>query len=253
MPKGSQMYYMMFVHEEIRAMVGTQLVTLTPNTFVVWEPQVPLLYGRDGGEWQHSWIRISGSLMPKLISETQLPLQCAITCHDANPLDRYFNDLYTEMQAQTPDLLILYNIMSLLMRQIARQLEAKERGSNSQNAVVNVMKYMREHFTEPLTLDELAHQACLTKTYFCMLFKELAGSTPMEFLRQLRMQHASTLLADVNLPIKEVALACGYSDALYFSRLCHRYLGTSPKRYRATISESQEGSERQSAVEDFLS
>ena len=58
------------------------------------------------------------------------------------------------------------------------------------------------------------------------------GRSPQQYLINLRLHNAQNMLLDTDLSVGEIARSVGYDDQLYFSRLFHRYFGTSPREYR---------------------
>jgi AraC-like DNA-binding protein len=70
------------------------------------------------------------------------------------------------------------------------------------------------------------------------LFKRETGVPPQEFLKQIRMYHARTLLEDTFLSVKEIMALCGFNDASHFIRDFERVYGKTPRRYREHHLES---------------
>lgn len=68
--------------------------------------------------------------------------------------------------------------------------------------------------------------------HLCRTFKKAYGISPVTYLNNLRMEHASMLLRDTELPITEVASAVGVPNPAYFTRLFTKYSGKSPREYR---------------------
>lgn len=58
----------------------------------------------------------------------------------------------------------------------------------------------------------------------------------VELITDLRMELAQKLLAQKELPVKEIAGRCGYSDQFYFSRIFKKQTGLSPKEYRGEVT-----------------
>lgn len=86
-------------------------------------------------------------------------------------------------------------------------------------------------------LDKYLATVPFTYDYLRKLFKREVGITPHAFLTSLRMQMAEKLLCSsglIELNISEIAYNCGYSDALYFSRVFKKTFGCSPKKYALT-------------------
>lgn len=73
----------------------------------------------------------------------------------------------------------------------------------------------------------------VSKHYLRHCFKEEVGLTPLEYLTDLRIQHAKCLLAQNSyMTIGEIALNCGFNDPYYFSRCFKKNTGVSPREFR---------------------
>ena len=99
------------------------------------------------------------------------------------------------------------------------------------------IRYLETHFHTPLTLDELAEYSGFSPFYFSSLFSRTTGSSFTAYLRRLRITRASELLADTDMPVSEIASACGFSGSNYFRDVFFRETGTSPTEYRNRIRE----------------
>ena len=71
----------------------------------------------------------------------------------------------------------------------------------------------------------------LDKHTLCREFKQLTGTTIMEYLNRYRCRQAASLLQD-GLPAARAAEQCGFSDPAYFSRIFKRCMGVSPSQYK---------------------
>ena len=72
----------------------------------------------------------------------------------------------------------------------------------------------------------------LSASHFSSLFRKATGMSPMDYFIHLKLQKACLLLYSSSIKIKDVALAVGYEDPYYFSRLFKKYLKLSPDQYR---------------------
>ena len=75
----------------------------------------------------------------------------------------------------------------------------------------------------------------LSRAHFSRCFAESEGIPPAEFVLQQRLQRAAKLLTRADfLPVKEVAILCGFEDANYFSKVFRRLYGIDPTQFRTT-------------------
>ncbi|MEZ0069970.1 AraC family transcriptional regulator [Streptacidiphilus sp. MAP12-20] len=91
---------------------------------------------------------------------------------------------------------------------------------------------IRERFWEPLSLDELAQSAMLSKYHFLRTFSRVTGVTPGRFLSAVRLQEAKRLLLSTSLNVADVSARVGYSSTGSFTRRFTESVGLSPTQYR---------------------
>ncbi len=95
-----------------------------------------------------------------------------------------------------------------------------------------VCTYIKNHYSEELTLDKLASVVHLNKNYLVRQFKKKFGISPISYLINIRMEHAKKFLAETNLPIKIIALNCGYADPAFFNSYFKKRYAVTPAAYR---------------------
>lgn len=95
-----------------------------------------------------------------------------------------------------------------------------------------ITNYIGEHFTENLTLEQVASLAGFSKYHFTRLFKQYADTSFYKYLNQKRIEHAKTLLLDPNLSVIEVALASGFSSLSAFLRMFKQLNHCTPTEFR---------------------
>jgi len=101
------------------------------------------------------------------------------------------------------------------------------------NDRVNIIfDYVRNHFKEQISLDEIANQVSMTKTAFCRYFKKVTNKTFVQFVNEYRLVHASKLLAEQPMSISEVCFESGFNNFSHFNKLFKSYTGQSPSEYR---------------------
>jgi len=105
-------------------------------------------------------------------------------------------------------------------------------GSKTQRLVRKAMAYIHEHYTEAISREALARHVGMDDDYLTYCFHKEMGMAPIAYLNRYRVNQAKGLLTQGELSITEVALAVGFSDSGYFTRVFRREVGTSPGAYR---------------------
>jgi AraC family transcriptional regulator len=95
-----------------------------------------------------------------------------------------------------------------------------------------VIEFIDENLERDLTLAELAEVADLSPFHFARSFKQTAGSTPIQFLMQRRIDFAKRMLAESELPIVEIGLRAGFKNQSHFATLFRKVTAMTPKAYR---------------------
>lgn len=94
------------------------------------------------------------------------------------------------------------------------------------------IRYIDEHYGEPLNLDGMCRISMVSKTYFCYIFKLLTHKTFVEYLMAKRIERSMTLLRETDMTIIEIGHSVGFQDSTHFSRTFKKLRGISPREYR---------------------
>lgn len=126
-------------------------------------------------------------------------------------LSKYLNDIMTEFMLYLPN------------------------GKNAHcysNTAEEAMTYINEHFTEEISVPDLAAKAGLSHYYFIRAFKKETGFTPHEYLLNTRIATAQYLLKNTRLTIKDICYQTGFSCESIFCTAFKNRLGMTPTQYR---------------------
>jgi AraC-like DNA-binding protein len=94
------------------------------------------------------------------------------------------------------------------------------------------LKYINGHYTEEITLDDVAGSVFLSSTYFSKLFSEEMGCRFTTYLNKVRIEKSKLLLKGSAIPLVDIAGLVGYEDQSYFTKVFKRVAGVSPGKYR---------------------
>jgi AraC-like DNA-binding protein len=95
-----------------------------------------------------------------------------------------------------------------------------------------VSTFVRERLGEKLSVTDLAAVARLSESHFCRAFRTTCGMSPMKYIAKARVEAAQIVLLRDQLPLREVALMCGFSDQSHFTKVFQAVVGESPQRWR---------------------
>ena len=98
-----------------------------------------------------------------------------------------------------------------------------------------LMLYMEEHYSEKITLDELAERIHVSKSECCRCFKRALHMSPVDYLLKFRIYRAAVLIqedAPVSRSFADLALHVGFNNASYFNKVFREYIGCTPSEYK---------------------
>lgn len=98
--------------------------------------------------------------------------------------------------------------------------------------VKRMMVYIHEHYSEKISIPELAELAFLSERECYRAFQNHLHMTPTAYITSYRIQAARQMLADSQLPITEIGYACGFGNASYFGKTFRECTGYTPSQYR---------------------
>jgi AraC-like DNA-binding protein len=219
-------------------------VSVAPGSLSVLHPGEPHL-ARDPHERRHPASYLMMYLAPEAVAEvaTALAGQSIREPFFREPviLDPSLTDLYARMHRAdglTHDDLRHDFLTAALHRYAGVPVAAEPRREPA--AVATAAEYLREHYAEPVRLDELGRAVGLSPGYLSRAFRRALGVPPHRFQLQLRLEQAKRMLARGEPQIR-VAAATGFADQSHFSRRFHAYIGCPPGRYRAEVRNVQDG------------
>ncbi|GAA3413267.1 AraC family transcriptional regulator [Paenibacillus hodogayensis] len=144
-------------------------------------------------------------------------------------------------QSELRERIVLLDVNKLFLQITAalqqhRQLdtatpELAEEDPNKQ-LVQDLMHYMENAYLHEVKLQMLASRAHLASSYLIRLFKTHTGTTPYQYLQELRMNAAKSYLTNTSMTVKDIAETNGFPSIHYFSRQFKKRYGMSPSRWR---------------------
>ncbi len=196
--------------------IGTQNSILLTIDFS--SHQSPVRYSRN----------IEGPLQPLFVGELLENLQGVIVPH----AEHTFIPIYTELldMAFTDTEAAKMLVLELLYKLNAEVCRNAYQGMKpAKTACALALGYLKNNLEKEITLEQLAEQVHLNKNYLVRLFKQTYGKSPIRMLISLRMELARDLLTSTDMSVGDIAIACGYTSAAYFTAEYKKQFGLTPK------------------------
>jgi AraC-like DNA-binding protein len=145
-----------------------------------------------------------------------------VEMHESSSLERLVKFIeILDALASTQD----YRILNAGKYYLQTQVEDNER--------INIIfNYVKDHFKEQITLEEIADLANMKVPSFCRYFKKITNKTFTQFVNEYRITHSLKLLAEQPLSITEVCFESGFNNFSYFNKTFKEYIKKTPSQYR---------------------
>lgn len=133
----------------------------------------------------------------------------------------------------------LLEIFLSVMKTLYKNLDVKKhdtaKESNELISLKNMISYIEEHFTQRITLEQIALAGACCKSRCSLLFQKYLRETPMTYITKLRLRKSLAALLDSDKSITDVAYGYGFCGVSYYCETFRKYYGISPLQYRKTF------------------
>lgn len=129
-------------------------------------------------------------------------------------------------------------LFAFLCENCQKNLEEAQTWSDKEKnrPIVQAQQYIKEHYMESLSLDEVSSQVGFSPSYFSTLFRKQTEKTFLEYLMDVRIDQAKSLLRETRMTVEAVCREVGCNDYKRFSKTFKKVTGVSPKEYRKLYS-----------------
>ncbi len=224
--------------------IGGKRVVLSPGDAAVVFPSVPHSY--DDVTADASGLTVI--FAPDTIDEfnhafrTMLPVNPLIRAEDKAPeLEPIIHALIKQSNQESSSLRLGY--LHLLLSYLFSCLPLEPMGKNGLSGMVSqVLHYVSDHFTEPLTLESTARALGISRIHLSHIFSQQLHINFRQYINILRIDRACTLLKDPGYSISQIADLCGYGNSRTFHRAFQAQRNMAPNQFRARLNGSHGGS-----------
>lgn len=211
------------------------------NSIVVTACNTPLTFTTVSRHWRYYFFIIGGSHAKLFYNHVRTKNNMILDNPFTNILDD-FMDIYNLLIDHRPSLNETWKYMniSLLLHKIFTSVydlneninEVKKMTPVQETHVNLAVRYITDHYKEPITVDTICNEIGFSKYYFCKLFKQQQGMTVHQYLNNYRIKNAKELLAYSKLSVTNIATQVGFKNSLTFIRAFERTVNMTPSEYR---------------------
>lgn len=174
-------------------------------------------------------------LNPEEAMDAREPFPCIgeLVCMPFSKLVDGVDEIYRHRE-ETEESQRFYNHVRFeeLLRYLLQQNDQGKRDREPRKAVEHSIEFVKQHYQESLTVDQLAADAYVVRWRYTQLFKELTGQIPLDYINSLRINRAKQLLLMTGDRIHEIAQNVGFNNEYYFNRRFKQSVGIAPGKYR---------------------
>lgn len=123
-------------------------------------------------------------------------------------------------------------IFLLSKNRLAAEKKPSEKTLRDGKRIKAMLQYVQEHYGEELTLTKIAGSANLSENECLRCFRSMIGSTPIQYVKQMRIQRAAELLISTDRKVSDIGAACGFQEMSYFAKTFRELKGCRPSEYR---------------------
>ncbi|MBE6546518.1 MAG: helix-turn-helix domain-containing protein [Ruminococcaceae bacterium] len=204
----------------------TDSVRLYEGTVVFTRKDVPIAYRQDGDRFQTGWISFDGMFADSLLDYLHIPPFAHVSDKSIRPLMERLCRLAARNESPERLSAAVYDLIITFFEVL--------RADTQTPALLCAKAYIEQNFARDLAVEEIAAAVGISESLLFRLFRSEEHTTPVEYIRRIRIRHAAQLLSHIPaIPISQIATRCGFWDTSYFCRVFRKQTGMTPGTYRS--------------------
>src|SRR5262245_35371113 len=227
-------------------LLGEKLFRYDPGHYLISTVDLPIISRVVEASRERPYlsfrVSLDASLVALLIMESGIEIKkgdASVEAMGVNSIDANLLDAVVRLARllDTPDEIQI--LAPLIIREIVYRLLRREQGARLNHLLASggdtrriskAVEYIREHFDQPLKIEDLARELGMSVSGFHHHFKSVTAMSPLQFHKQIRLQEARRLMLGEELDAASAGFRVGYEDPAYFSRDYKKLFGAPPQR-----------------------
>ncbi len=159
------------------------------------------------------------------------------TIYTAKIQNEYFKNIFESINNEYTQKMPYYkikikadvmNMFVYLSRNYKILANTNKISDSKKQMVKSAIKYIKKHYSEHISIDDIAASVGFSRYYLCHTFKEMMNTSLVNYINMLRCEQAKTYIYSRKYSISEIALMCGSENFSYFTKTYKNYIGVLP-------------------------
>jgi AraC-like DNA-binding protein len=178
--------------------------------------------------WEYRWFTFDGPMADALMRGFQYPRNPFY----AGPCPEELFEIL-EKRIHNATIAEMRNLTTIAWQILTAAGSGKSADGRNEKLLSDFFDLIRDNYAnETVNINVIADLLKVHRSTLTQIVRQHTGMTPGAYLYDFRLQKALDMLRSLNIPVGEIAIACGIPDPCYFSRVIHRAVNSSPLTYR---------------------
>ena len=128
---------------------------------------------------------------------------------------------------------LLHILILLFSYGYIRESDDSHITSENRRHIKSALEYITDHYSEKISISEMAQLAGFSENYFMSLFRQYVGMSCIQYVNHYRIQKAAHALEETTKSVSEIAMIHGFDNISYFNLQFRRTFGMTPREFRS--------------------
>jgi AraC-like DNA-binding protein len=239
-----------------QVLLGEELYRYNQGHYLIFTVDLPLVFQVEEASKEQPYLGLLLNLDPSLVASVLMESgveakkgDASVKAINVSPIEVGMLDAVVRLVRllDTPGerkFLALLTIREIVYRLLAGGQGARLghllTSAGETRRISRAIGHLRDHFDEPLKIDDIAREFGMSVSGFHHHFKSVTAMSPVQFQKQIRLQEARRLMLSEDFDAASAAARVGYEDPAYFSREYKKHFGAPPQRDIARLRSTLE-------------
>jgi AraC-like DNA-binding protein len=187
--------------------------------------------------WETLWVNFNGSESRSYFEMIYKNYGPVINLNKVSDIPKNMDQILKMLEYKDLRLDIINSkiLVDILTELLLDSLKVNTNEFEMPDTVKKAVAIIESSFNQPIDLDSLSREICISKFHLSKLFKKYTNFSPYEYLIKYRINYAKNLLKNTNIPIHAISLEIGFESVSHFIKIFHQYEETTPLKFRMQL------------------